>query len=221
MTGRITYAPLFRILRNNNIDPKILMEKIGAADGTLERLYANVSVDTVVIERICNEFQCVPGDIMTMVYAVQNVERIADFRTEPTRPLFGDMVKNIGKYIKNPIQISTIYLMPMVGNDPVFEMALEPVYDPEDPEKRTAYLKHMQENKDVFETTRLQEFLNILCEKNPEFIERFGKIPVNMIYRTFIPEVIDGVRAGQNLLLFQLAMMPESPAPVNKEEAKA
>jgi DNA-binding Xre family transcriptional regulator len=63
----ITYNPLFKLLIDRGMKKTDLCEKVGLSLGTVAKFSKGETVDGKIIARLCEFFDCQPGDIMGYV----------------------------------------------------------------------------------------------------------------------------------------------------------
>ena len=63
----ITYNPLFKLLIDRGMKKTDLCEKVGLSLGTIAKFSKGETVDGKIIARLCEYFDCQPGDIMEYV----------------------------------------------------------------------------------------------------------------------------------------------------------
>jgi DNA-binding Xre family transcriptional regulator len=60
----ISYNPLFKLLIDRGMKKTDLCEKVGLSLGTVAKFSKGETVDGKIISRLCDFFDCQPGDIM-------------------------------------------------------------------------------------------------------------------------------------------------------------
>jgi DNA-binding Xre family transcriptional regulator len=63
----ITYIPLLKLLIDKGMKKTDLCEKVGLSLGTIAKFSKGETVDGKIIARLCDFFDCQPGDIMEYV----------------------------------------------------------------------------------------------------------------------------------------------------------
>ncbi|MFW6027023.1 MAG: helix-turn-helix domain-containing protein [Candidatus Woesearchaeota archaeon] len=63
----ISYKPLMKLLIDLEIKKTELAERIGISSATLAKFNTNDYVSLEVIDRICEELDCQPGDIIEYI----------------------------------------------------------------------------------------------------------------------------------------------------------
>jgi len=63
----ISYNPLFKLLIDREMKKTDLCEKVGLSLGTVAKFSKGETVDGKIISRLCEYFDCQPGDIMEYV----------------------------------------------------------------------------------------------------------------------------------------------------------
>jgi DNA-binding Xre family transcriptional regulator len=63
----ISYKPLFKLLIDRGLKKTDLCEKVGLSLGTVAKFSKGETVDGKIIARLCEFFDCQPGDIMEYV----------------------------------------------------------------------------------------------------------------------------------------------------------
>ena len=63
----ISYNPLFKLLIDKGMKKTDLCEKVGLSLGTVAKFSKGETVDGKIIARLCEYFDCQPGDIMEYV----------------------------------------------------------------------------------------------------------------------------------------------------------
>jgi DNA-binding Xre family transcriptional regulator len=66
----ISYNPLFKLLIDRGMKKTDLCEKVGLSLGTVAKFSKGETVDGKIIARLCEYFDCQPGDIMEYVKEV-------------------------------------------------------------------------------------------------------------------------------------------------------
>jgi len=69
---KISYNGLWKILIDNNMQKKDLIDKLGISSTTIAKMGKGEKVSLDVIERICNYFDCDIGDIISLDRNGQN-----------------------------------------------------------------------------------------------------------------------------------------------------
>lgn len=62
---KLTYNGLWKILIDNNMQKKDLIDKIGISSTTIAKMGKGEKVSLDVIERICDYFNCNVGDVIS------------------------------------------------------------------------------------------------------------------------------------------------------------
>ncbi len=62
-----SYKPLWKMLIDNNMKKKDLVEKLGIAQSTVAKMSKGEYVSMEVLERICNFFSCQLSDLVEYV----------------------------------------------------------------------------------------------------------------------------------------------------------
>jgi DNA-binding Xre family transcriptional regulator len=63
----ISYNPLFKLLIDRGMKKTDLCEQVGLSLGTVAKFSKGETVDGKIISRLCDYFDCQPGDIMEYV----------------------------------------------------------------------------------------------------------------------------------------------------------
>jgi len=63
----ISYKPLFKLLIDKGLKKTDLCEEVGLSLGTVAKFSKGEPVDGKIIVRLCEYFDCQPGDIMEYV----------------------------------------------------------------------------------------------------------------------------------------------------------
>ncbi|MBP3567744.1 MAG: helix-turn-helix transcriptional regulator [Lachnospiraceae bacterium] len=63
---KISYNGLWKILIDNNMQKKDLIDKLGISSTTIAKMGKGEKVSLDVVERICNYFDCDIGDIINL-----------------------------------------------------------------------------------------------------------------------------------------------------------
>lgn len=60
----LSYAPLWKTMKEKNISTYFLIKKKGFSSNTISRLRHNMHMDTYTMERLCKILECTPNDIV-------------------------------------------------------------------------------------------------------------------------------------------------------------
>jgi DNA-binding Xre family transcriptional regulator len=63
----VSYKPLFRLMVEQNMKKKDLIEKVGLSSSIVAKFAKNEHVSGETIEKLCLYFNCQPGDIYEVV----------------------------------------------------------------------------------------------------------------------------------------------------------
>ncbi len=98
----IRYDGLFRMLKENRITKTGLQNRLGLSSATMAKLSKNENVAMKVIENICRELKCQPGDIMSMTIDSPPNKLLSVLKEEKEMKLKGGIYHRNGQLFPMP-----------------------------------------------------------------------------------------------------------------------